>query len=112
MAHICITAKGPELTSPVEERFGRAPYFLIIDEEGTLVTAVENPHSDAAGGVGPRSAQILIDNDATILITGQAGGNAKKALEAAGIEVFTFGGAGSPREALDAYRENRLTRLF
>jgi predicted Fe-Mo cluster-binding NifX family protein len=112
MGKICITAKGTTIDAMVEQRFGRTPYFIFTDENGSLVEAVTNENADAMGGVGPKSAQVLISHGAGVLITGQIGGNARRALEAAGIEVYSFGGAGTVKEALAGFRENKLQRLL
>ena len=82
---ICITAQGATLDSPVEERFGRAPYFIIVESETGSFEAMQNPYANGAGGVGPKAAQILIAHDVKALISGQVGGNAREVLVAAGL---------------------------
>ncbi|MDG6256195.1 MAG: NifB/NifX family molybdenum-iron cluster-binding protein [Methanomicrobiaceae archaeon] len=109
---MCITAKGDTPDAQVEERFGRAPFFIFHESEQDTYTAETNVFADAAGGVGPRSAQVLIDHGATVLITGQLGGNARRALEGAGIEVYQAVTGSTVREAVTAYRENRLNRIL
>lgn len=109
---MCITAKKDSPDAPVEERFGRAPYFIFYDVEEDTYTAEANAFADAAGGVGPRSAQVLIDHGAGILITGQLGGNARRALEGAGIEVFQATAGSTVREAVAACRGNALNRIL
>lgn len=107
---ICITAQGATLDSPVEERFGRAPYFIIIDHETGAIDAIENPYADGAGGVGPKAAQILIAHDIKALISGQVGGNAREVLVAAGIAMYTYRTGGSVKDALDQFTKNTLVR--
>ncbi|HDR72713.1 MAG TPA: dinitrogenase iron-molybdenum cofactor biosynthesis protein [Methanoculleus sp.] len=109
---MCITAKGDTPDAQVEERFGRAPFFLFHDSEQDTYTAETNAFADAAGGVGPRSAQVLIDHGATVLVTGQLGGNARRAIEGAGIEVYQATAGSTVREAVAAYRENQLNRIL
>ncbi len=109
---ICITAKGETLDSPVEERFGRAPVFIFFETESEEAIAVPNEFAQAAGGVGPQSAQVLVNNNATILITGQIGGNARRALEGAGIAVYQYGEGGSVRDALVRFKDDALQRLL
>jgi len=92
---ICITSKGNSLDSPAERSFGRSPYFI-----------------NATGGVGPKSAQLLINNDVNVLITGQMGGNAQRAVEVSGIEVYQYKDGGSVREALNLYKEGNLEKIL
>ena len=39
---ICVTSRGPDLSSEVDPRFGRARYFIIRDEETETYEAVDN----------------------------------------------------------------------
>ncbi|TAJ43903.1 NifB/NifX family molybdenum-iron cluster-binding protein [Methanofollis fontis] len=108
---ICITAKGNDINSPAEDRFGRAPVFLIVDDESGAVTPIVNDNAGGAGGVGVRSAQIMVEQGVSVVITGQVGGNANSALKGAGIEVYTFRG-GTANEALAAFKAGTLTRIL
>lgn len=110
--NVCITAKAATIDAPVEERFGRSPYFIIIDEDTEEITSIANEHAETMGGAGPKSAQILINRSVKTLITGQIGGNAQKALNAAGIMVYRYKEGGSVKEALSLYRQNKLERLL
>lgn len=110
--NVCITAKEATIDALVEERFGRSPYFIIIDEDTEKITPIVNEHAEAMGGVGPKSAQILVNNNVKILITGQIGGNAQRALNAAGIMVYSYKEGGSVKEALSLYRQNKLDQLL
>lgn len=98
---ICITSKGPQKTDLLEERFGRAPYFLIVDDENGEWKSIENPYASGAGGVGPRAAQLLVDNNANILVTGNVGGNALNALNAAGIKIIYVNESLTAEEAFE-----------
>jgi len=108
---ICVTSKGEGLEARFEEKFGRAPYFVLVDGIDGSVKSVENPYKDGSGGVGPRAAQLIKDNRAGVLITGRPGGNAAEALSAAGIEVYGFSGDKSVGELMDDYRAGKLSRL-
>jgi len=109
---ICVTAKGSGIDAQVEERFGRAPYFVFIDEESGDAQTVQNAGAGGAGGVGIKSAQTMVDNDAKVVITGQVGGNANSALSAAGIAVYEYRAGGSVKDAVAAYRAGKLPRIL
>lgn len=52
-----ITASGPEPTSAVDARFGRAAYFMVYDTTTSTWTAVPNAqHVGAPQGAGARAA--------------------------------------------------------
>lgn len=101
---VAVTSKGETKDSVFEGRFGRTPYFLIFDTESDEFKAVKNPYCEEASGVGPRAAQLLVDNGVEKVITGNVGGNAASALEMAGIKLVLDKDGGSAKEA---YERNR-----
>jgi len=107
---VCITAQGATLESPAEDRFGRAPYFIVVESENGSFEAIRNPYADGGGGVGPKAAQVLIANNVKALVSGQVGGNAKEVLAAAGIAMYAYKAGGSVKDALDQFTKNTLTR--
>jgi predicted Fe-Mo cluster-binding NifX family protein len=107
---ICITSQGSTLDAQVEERFGRAPFFIIVESENGSLEAINNPYADGSGGVGPKAAQVLIANNVKALVSGQIGGNAQEVLAAAGIAMYTYRSGGSVKDALDQFTKNTLTR--
>jgi predicted Fe-Mo cluster-binding NifX family protein len=107
---ICITSQGSTLDAPVEERFGRAPYFMIIDTETGSAEAIENQFAGATGGVGPKAAQLLIARKVAALVSGMVGGNAREVLMAAGIQMYTYRVGGSVKDALEQFNNNKLER--
>jgi predicted Fe-Mo cluster-binding NifX family protein len=85
---LCITSTGKTLEAKVDERFGRAPYFLIVDTETKEYHAVGNAALTAGRGAGVVAAQILSDMGVEALLTGVVGPNAFPALKAARIRVY------------------------
>jgi predicted Fe-Mo cluster-binding NifX family protein len=108
---ICITPQGATPDAKVEERFGRAPYFILMDSETESFEAVANPFADGAGGVGPKAAQLIIDRKAGALISGLLGGNARAVLESAGVSLYAYRAGGSVKDAFDEFRKNTLERV-
>ena len=107
---VCFTAKGTTPDSSMEERFGRAPYFILVESENGSFEAIQNPFADGGGGVGPKAAQVLIANNVQALVSGQVGGNAQEILAAAGIAMYTYRAGGSVQDALDQFTKNTLAR--
>ncbi|MFO8072851.1 MAG: NifB/NifX family molybdenum-iron cluster-binding protein [Polyangia bacterium] len=99
---IAVTSTGPNLDDAVEMRFGRCPYFLIVETESMEFEAVQNPNVAAGGGAGIQSAQMMADKEVSAVLTGNCGPNAFRTFEAAGIQVIT-GAGGSVREAVEAF---------
>ena len=56
---IASTSKGED--GEISQKGGRAPFYLIYDEEGGLQETVKNPVEQGGGGVGPFVAKMLAD---------------------------------------------------
>jgi len=104
---IAVTSTGPNLDAPVDPRFGRAQYILIVDLESMAVEPIENPSVQASGGAGVQTAQMVAATGAQAVLTGNVGPNAYHALSAAGMKVYV-GVAGTVREAIEAYSRGEL----
>ncbi|MGQ9723706.1 MAG: NifB/NifX family molybdenum-iron cluster-binding protein [Candidatus Jordarchaeum sp.] len=104
---VCVSAAANSLDAPVNPRFGRCPYFIIVDSETMQFEAIPNMASGAVGGAGIQAAQIIASKGAKVLITGNVGPNAFQALSAAGIKIVT-GAYGTVREAVEKYMRGEL----
>ena len=108
MMKIAITARGNDLDSQVDPRFGRCAAFLVVDTDSMEFEALENASAGAAGGAGIQAAQLVADRDVKAVLTGNCGPNAFRTLQAAGIEVIT-GVSGTVRDAAERYKAGALT---
>jgi predicted Fe-Mo cluster-binding NifX family protein len=105
---IAVTATGTNLDAPLDPRFGRAQYILIVDENETLLEAVDNSRNvNAMRGAGIQAGKILADKKVDVLLTGHCGPNAFTTLKAAGIKVGVEQ-SGTVREALARYMRNEV----
>ena len=99
---IGISAKGGSMEAEVDPRFGRCPYFLIVDSDTMRFEAFSNPSTGMAHGAGPSTVKEFMNRDTEVVLTGQVGPNAQQALETAHLEVVT-GASGTVREAVEIY---------
>ena len=105
---IAIPSSGQAVSDPVDNRFGRAPYVILFNQDSGETVSLSNPYAAESGGVGPRLVQLLVQNQVTHLITPRIGGNAENALHAAGIIVFQWEGSGSVSDALEKFTAGKL----
>ena len=105
---IAVTAGGPDLDSNVEARFGRCPYFIIVDSQTMQFEAIENPNIALGGGAGIQSAQLMAEKDVKAVLTGNCGPNAFRVFGSAGIEVVV-GQNGSVREAVERFQNGTIS---
>jgi predicted Fe-Mo cluster-binding NifX family protein len=105
---IAVTSSGQALDSPVDPRFGRAAFILIVDADTMTVEVVDNAENvNAFKGAGIQAASTISDKHAEVLLTGFCGPNAFKALEAAGISVAGEV-SGTVREAVAAFMDGKI----
>jgi len=104
---ICVSAASNSLDAPVDPRFGRCPYFIIVDLETMQFEAIPNVASNAMGGAGIQAAQTIAGRGVKVLITGNIGPKAFQALSSAGIRIIT-GVYGTVREVVEKYRRGEL----
>jgi predicted Fe-Mo cluster-binding NifX family protein len=107
---ICITSTGDGLESAVDPRFGRCPFFIVADTETGEFKALVNPSTQASGGAGIQSAQLVANEGAEAVLTGSVGPNASQALSSFNIRIFV-GISGSVKEAIQAYKGNKLKEV-
>lgn len=101
---ICVSAMDGALEAKVSERFGRAPYLVIVETSDLSFVPVENAAQNMQGGAGPEAVRQAAAGGAAVVLTGELGPNAKTALEAAGIKGITgLSGAKTVRQAVEEY---------
>jgi predicted Fe-Mo cluster-binding NifX family protein len=102
-----VTALSGNLEAQIDPRFGRCPYFVIVDSETMEFEAVPNTASGSMSGAGIQAAQTVASKGTEVLITGNVGPNAFQALSAAGIKVV-IGAFGNVREVIEKYKSGGL----
>jgi predicted Fe-Mo cluster-binding NifX family protein len=104
---VAVSSVGKTLDSQVDGRFGRCPYFLIVDSETMNFEVLTNAAAGAMGGAGIQAAQTIASRGVKAVITGNVGPNAFQTLSAAGIEI-AIGASGTVREAIVKFNRGEL----
>jgi predicted Fe-Mo cluster-binding NifX family protein len=86
---IAVSSTGQSLDSAVEARFGRCPYFLIVNPATLEFEVTPNTNADLVGGSGIQAAQLIAEKGVSVVLTGSCGPNALQVFEKAGIQVVT-----------------------
>lgn len=106
---VAITAKETSIESPVDQRFGRARYLIVVDTDTDQIEVHDNEvNLNAVQGAGIQTAQNTSRLGVSAVITGHVGPNAFRTLSAAGITVYT-GATGSVQEAVDKLKDGAMT---
>lgn len=105
---LAITSEGETLHSPVDPRFGRAKFFVVVDTETLAVVAVSNAlNLNAAQGAGIQAGKTVAGLGVKALITGHVGPKAFTTLQAGNVEIYT-GATGSVADALEQLKTGKL----
>lgn len=104
---VAVSASGGTLDSPVDPRFGRSPYYVLVDTETMEYEALPNTSMNAPSGAGIGAAQVVARKGVDAVLTGSAGPNATQVLSQSGIEILT-GAQGTVRQVVDAFKKGEL----
>lgn len=109
---ILLSTSSQGIDAPLDPRFGRCAYFLIIDPETMAEQSLLNPALTSSGGAGVQAAQVANQYQVSAVISGDFGPNAYEALAAAGIEMYKYGSCSSVQEVLTKFSAGQLEKVF
>lgn len=105
---VVVTSSGTSLDAPVDQRFGRARFFLLIDSETQDCEAHDNTQNlNAAQGAGIQAAEDVVRLGAEAVISGHFGPKAFRVLKTAGIRMYATRAA-TAAEAVVELRADKL----
>jgi predicted Fe-Mo cluster-binding NifX family protein len=104
---VAVSSVGKTLDSQVDRRFGRCPYFLVVDSETLEFKVVTNAAAGAMGGAGIQAANSVVGEGIKAVITGNVGPNAFQTLSAAGKVIIT-GASGTVKEVIEQFNRGEL----
>ncbi len=108
---IAVSAKGNELSSEVDPRFGRAPYFIIYNTDDNSFEAVSNnDNAQAAQGAGVQAAQTVAGKRVDWVVSGNMGPKAFAGLKAANIKIASWD-KGTVEEAVKLIQEGKIQEI-
>ncbi len=85
---VAITSTGNTLESKLDERFGRAAWFVIYDMESKSTEFVPNPNKDAEQGAGPASVELVASRKVNKIVSGEFGAKIKPLLDSFKIQMI------------------------
>lgn len=91
----------------VEQHFGKAPTYTILDTENQEISVIPNT-SEHMGGVG-LPPEYLHQNGVDIMLCAGLGFKAVQMFESFGIQVFV-GAGGTVRDTLSAWKAGQLQK--
>ncbi|MFO7715732.1 NifB/NifX family molybdenum-iron cluster-binding protein [Desulfosarcina sp.] len=105
---IAISAKGKTLESTIDERFGRCPYFIILETTDMSYEAVENTNADLATSAGIQAASFVASTGAKAVVTGNCGPKAMQVFAATDINII-LGQRGVIKDVVEKFKAGELS---
>jgi len=102
---VAISSTGRSLESPLDPRFGRCAYFILVDSDSGEFEAIPNEAASQTGGAGIQSATTVVQKGAKAVISGQFGPKAAQTLGAGGVQTYTSNAA-TVRLALEEWQRS------
>lgn len=109
---IAISSTGKELEDNIDSRFGRCPYFIIVevkDKEMKNGEAIENIASSQTGGAGMSAAQLVADHKIDAVITPNIGPRAFDVFKQLGIKIYKA--QGKIIDAVNSFTDGKLEEI-
>ena len=108
---LCVTSTGQRLDDPVDPRFGRSHYFLIVDSDSLHFEAIQNPAFTTGGGAGIQAAKVVTDHGAEAVLTGNVGPNAFNTLQAAGLKIIVGLADTTVKQAVEGFNAGQYQHV-
>ena len=109
---IAISSTGKTLESSIDERFGRCPYFLIVEIEDKKIKdfkAIENTAQAQMGGAGITAGQIVAKQEPEAIITTNVGPRAFSVFKQFNIKIYLS--KGQIKDAVQDFIDEKLEEL-
>jgi predicted Fe-Mo cluster-binding NifX family protein len=104
-----IPATDQTIEAEIDPRFGRCPYFVIVDTETMDVRAISNSGGKAGEGAGIQAAQALANEGVEAVIGPNFGPNAFMTLKYAEIKIFS--GKGIISQVIEQFKKGELPEM-
>ncbi len=106
---LLITAKGPNLDSPIDKRFGRGEYFVIVDTDSkSIIESFHNEYLNNEHGVGIKTATLTLEKGVDAVITGSYGPKAYDVLKQGTLKLYVFTNENTVQDVLDNFEKGNL----
>jgi predicted Fe-Mo cluster-binding NifX family protein len=104
-------AKGTDWNAEPDNRFGRAQFFLVYDEEKKELTWHSNEENVNAGhGAGIQAAQKAINLGAEVIISAELGPKAMQAISHGNCKLYKVDSSKTIKELYDNYKAGKLEK--
>ncbi len=107
---IAVSSTGKDLESEVDVRFGRCPYFVVVEIKDKKIKdtkTIENTAAMQFGGAGVTSSQLVANEKIDAVITTNLGPRAFQVLSQLGIKIYK--GQGKIKDVIRQFINGKLS---
>ncbi len=105
--NIGIVSTEPDLDSEIVTDFGHSFFLLIVDLDTMQYESFLSSDIDVVRGIGLKTAQLLVNKSAEVLVTHLCGTFCYETLSMTGIKVITNAN-GKVRDVIDQFKKGKL----
>ena len=106
---VVISATGKDIESNIDARFGRAPFFLIVDTNTNEEKVMANTSRERESGVGVTVGNIVAREGVDAVITSDIGPLAFETFEQCGIKIYQANG--KIKDAIQQFVKGKLPEI-
>ncbi len=109
---IAISSTEEGLESQVNARFGRCPYFVIVEIEDKKIKSektIKNTATAQFGGAGITAAQLIANEKVNAIITMNIGPRALGVFQQLSIEIYQ--GSGKIKDVVQQFIDGKLKKI-
>ncbi|MBD3354583.1 hypothetical protein GF361_01200 [Candidatus Woesearchaeota archaeon] len=109
---IAVSASENDIKGDIDARFGRCPYFMIVEIENNKMKhakAIKNTAAQQAGGAGISAAKLIADQDVKAVIGSNFGPRAFDVFNQLDIKVYQT--EGKIKDAVKKYIKGELKEI-
>ena len=85
---IAVASLEKKERAEIAQQAGRAPYYLIFNEQGELLETWNNVFARGGGGAGFAVVDVMKEKEVGAIIAGKFGPNMTGAMDSAGIKYY------------------------
>ena len=111
MKEIVVPSVGSSINDAVDNRLGRASYFIFIDPQTLEYEAIQNPFVNAPSAAGMQAANLIVQKGARIVLAPHVGPNVFNVLQSAGIKIYEVSPNMTVKQAVEEYKKGTLKPL-
>lgn len=105
---IAVCAKSAGMDAMVDDRFGRAEYYVIFDAEARTSASLENTAKNEPAGAGGSAVRLLSKAEVEVVLVPELGPKAVDAVKAFDMKAYRYTDRGSVRELIEAFQAGKL----